>query len=247
MCIKKGNIVPSYTPYVGDYYGFTNTKYGSKYDFSSYGLAYIEDNKLKANIWNNDPQTAVYSGVDSGSDCYKMTCKAYWSSDDDNSTAAIIATKLGNKKSTDILTKALHPVFTRTGVRVDFFDNSVKTSIYSEDYETPLVSGVEYTFGWEITSPNTIVITSATGSHTITMEGYDFREYIGKYCILEHYNGNGTNQKGMVSFTEWKAYDENDKVIVFDLYTKPDGVLSTTLNGLVYYQFSTHAGWRVTN
>ena len=251
MCIRKGNTVPTYVPYSGYKYSFINSDYVKKseinYDFSSYGLAYIQNNRLKANVWTNQAQTAVYSCIDAGSESHKMTCKAYWSNDDTNSTIAIISTKRHNKNVTDILVKSLHPVFTRTGAKVDFLDNDAFTNIYNETYDTPLTSGVEYEFGWEVTSADTIVIKTATGNHTVTMSGYNFTDYIGQYCILEHYNGNGASQSGMPWFTEWIAYDSGSNVIVFDLYEKPDSVLQTTLNGLPYYQFSNHTGWRVTN
>lgn len=247
MCIKKGDVVPPYKPYVGATYSFVASDYAKPYDFSEYGLAYIQNNRLKANVWTNEQQTAVYSCVDARKDCHEMSCKAYWSSDTTNSTVAIIATKRHNKNVTDVLVKSLHPVFTRTGVKVDLLDNNAFTPAYAETYDAPLVSGVEYEFGWKITDAHTIVIKTATGEHAAMMPDHDLTEYIGQYCILEHYAGGGATQEGMPWFTEWKAYDALGSAILFDIYSRPDGVLQTTLNGLPYYQFSTHDGWRVTN
>lgn len=214
-------------------------KANAEYDFSDYGLAYIRNNRLVANF--NNGHTAVYSDVDVGSAPTKMSCKCFFTEEESWETAALIANVNGLGKVSNILQKSLHAVFHSGGVKVELLDNSSSTELYSETYPTPLKTDVEYTFGWELDGTD-LIITTATGVHTVDVSGHTMSAYIGQYCTLEHYS---TGTAKLPQFTEFIVANGSG-IMCYDNFRRPNGVIGIAPSGHIYHQYSIKAGWRIT-
>jgi hypothetical protein len=208
-------------------------------DMSYFDLAYIKDRKLVANYNPNvAANTAKYTGIDigTGKKPTSMRCKAIFEAGAYTPSIALISNPNGLLSIANILTKAIHVIFTATAISADLLLSSGSaTPLAHHNYATPCVcDGVtEYLFGWRV-SGNTITFEFPDGT-TESVTNVLIPEYLGQYCTLEHY-WNHPSDVARSQYTYFEILGTGVKVV--DNFKRNNGAIGNTPTGQVYVQIN---------